>query len=111
MEREIKVDELEAIDSPQLVDVRTEEERRAGRIPGDAAHIPFDELAPRASELDQGRPVVFYCHSGGRSLAAADAFAASGFEAASLAGGIEAWQAAGKPVEGEIVQPTGLPPR
>jgi rhodanese-related sulfurtransferase len=94
----------------QLVDVRTPEERDAGRIPGDSAHIPFDQLAARAGELDRETPVVFYCRGGDRSAAAADAFAASGYDAASLAGGIIAWQEAGKPVEGEIGHPSGLPP-
>ncbi len=95
----------------QLVDVRTPEERTAGRIRDDTAHIPFEELQARAGELDRDTPVVFYCRSGDRSASAADAFEASGFDAASLAGGIVAWADAGKPVEGEIAQPSGLPPR
>lgn len=94
----------------QLVDVRTPEEREAGRIPEDTAHIPFDELQARAGELDRDTPVVFYCRGGDRSASAADAFAASGFDAASLAGGIVAWRDAGKRIEGEIGQPSGLPP-
>jgi rhodanese-related sulfurtransferase len=95
----------------QLIDVRTPEEREAGRIPEDTAHIPFDELQARAAELDREQPVVFYCRSGDRSASAADAFAASGFDASSLAGGIVGWQEAGRPIEGEIGQPSGLPPR
>ena len=109
MAREIAADEVEP--GAQLVDVRTQEERDAGRIPSDTAHIPFDELQARAGELDREQPVVFYCRSGERSLSAADAFAASGFDAVSLAGGIVAWREAGKPVEGEIGHPSGLPPR
>jgi rhodanese-related sulfurtransferase len=95
----------------QLVDVRTLEEREAGRIRDDTAHIPFEELQSRAAELDKDTPLVFYCRSGDRSASAADAFEASGFHAASLAGGIVAWQDAGKPVQGRIGQPSGLPPR
>jgi rhodanese-related sulfurtransferase len=107
---EVTPDQLDQ-DSVQLVDVRTQEERDAGRIPGDSAHIPFEELHARAAELDRDRPVVFYCRSGDRSASAADAFAASGFQATSLAGGIVGWDEAGKPIEGEIGQPSGLPPR
>jgi rhodanese-related sulfurtransferase len=103
-------DEIDA-GAVQLVDVRTPEEREAGRIAGDTAHIPFDELQARAQEIDRSTPVVFYCRSGDRSGSAADAFAASGFDAASLAGGIVGWDEAGKPVEGEIGHPSGLPPR
>ena len=111
MAREIDVAGLEAVGDVQLVDVRTPEERDAGRIADDAAHIPFDELQARAGELDRGRPIVFYCRSGDRSAIAADAFAASGFDAATLAGGILAWEESGRPVEGEIGSPSGLPPR
>jgi rhodanese-related sulfurtransferase len=103
-------DEVEAGDV-QLVDVRTAEEREAGRIPGDTAHIPFDELYTRAGELDRERAVVFYCRSGDRSASAADAFAASGFDATSLAGGIVGWEESGRKIEGEIGHPSGLPPR
>ena len=111
MAREIDVEGLEAAADVQLVDVRTAEERAAGRIPEDTAHIPFEELLARAGELDRERPIVFYCRSGDRSAAAADAFGASGYEAVSLAGGIVAWQDSGRPVEGEIGQASGLPPR
>jgi rhodanese-related sulfurtransferase len=109
MAREVTPEEIQP--GTQLVDVRTPEEREAGRIPDDTAHIPFDQLLPRAGELDRGTPLVFYCRSGDRSASAADAFAASGFDAASLAGGIVAWEEAGRPIEGEIGHPSGLPPR
>jgi rhodanese-related sulfurtransferase len=111
MAREIDVAGLDAAGDVQLVDVRTPEEREAGRIPDDSAHIPFDELQARVAELATDRPIVFYCRSGDRSAIAADAFAASGFDASSLAGGIVAWEEAGRPVEGEIGHQSGLPPR
>jgi rhodanese-related sulfurtransferase len=82
----------------QLVDVRTDGERAAVRLAGDV-HIAFDQLTARAEEISGDRPVVFYCHVGQRSAIAADAFRASGFDARSLAGGIEAWEAEGLPVE------------
>src|SRR6185503_18079406 len=95
--REVDAEALEAAGDLQLVDVRTSEERNAGRIPTDTAHIPFEELLARAGELDKDRQIVFYCRVGERSGAAADAFAASGYDAASLAGGIVAWQESGRP--------------
>jgi rhodanese-related sulfurtransferase len=54
MAREIDANGLEAAGDVQLVDVRTQEERDAGRIAADTAHIPFDELLGRAAELDRG---------------------------------------------------------
>jgi rhodanese-related sulfurtransferase len=111
MERDINPEQLDGLGDVQLVDVRTSEERNVGRIPDDTAHIPFDELQARAGELDRDQPVVFYCRSGQRSLIAAEAFAASGFDAAHLAGGIVAWGEAGRAVDGEVGHPSGLPPR
>ena len=111
MAQEIDADGLEAAGEVQLVDVRTQEERDAGRIPTDTVHIPFEELLGRAAELEKDRPIVFYCRVGERSAAAADAFAASGYDAVSLAGGIVAWQESGRAIEGEVAHPSGLPPR
>jgi rhodanese-related sulfurtransferase len=111
MAREIDADGLEGAGDVQLVDVRTREERDAGRIASDTAHIPFDELLTRAAELDKDRPIVFYCRVGERSAAAADAFSASGYDALSLAGGIVAWEDSGRSVEGQIGNPSGLPPK
>ena len=111
MAREIDAEGLEAAGEAQLVDVRTQEERDAGRIPTDTAHIPFEELLTRAAELDKDRPIVFYCRVGERSAAAADAFAASGYDAMSLSGGIVAWEESGRPLDGDVGQPSGLPPR
>ncbi len=111
MAREIDPDGLEAAGDVQLVDVRTPEEREAGRIATDTAHIPFDELLGRAAELDRAKTIVFYCRVGERSAAAADAFEASGYDAISLGGGIVAWEESGRPVEGQIGHPSGLPPK
>jgi rhodanese-related sulfurtransferase len=83
----------------QLVDVREPAEWEAGRPAGDVRHIPMGELTAQAGTLDAGRPVVFSCRSGARSLMAAQAFRASGFEAYSLAGGLLAWQEAGLPLD------------
>ena len=111
MAREVDAEALEAAGDVQLVDVRTTEERDAGHIGTDTAHIPFEELLARAGELDRDRQIVFYCRVGERSAAAADAFAASGYDALSLAGGIVAWEESGRPVQGEVGSPSGLPPR
>ena len=95
----------------QLVDVRTAEEFDAGHLPR-ARHVPLDALdGSAASDLDRTRAVVLYCRSGDRSGMAADAFAASGWDARSIAGGIVAWSEQGLPVDGELVERSGLPPR
>jgi rhodanese-related sulfurtransferase len=96
MDAEIGPEELEGAGAT-LVDVRRDDEWAAGHIPG-AVHIPLPELQARAGELED--PVVFYCKVGDRSGMAAEAFRASGRDAASLTGGIDRWQADGRPVNG-----------
>lgn len=75
-----------------VVDVRESYEREAGHAEG-TRHIPVTELSARASTLDPDVPVVFVCRVGGRSLMAAQALRAAGFEAYSMAGGMLRWDA------------------
>jgi rhodanese-related sulfurtransferase len=82
----------------QLVDVREPYEHEAGRIAGDL-HIELDQLPAEAASLDRERPLVFYCRSGSRSALATQAFAAAGFDAHNLSGGLQDWVAAGLPIE------------
>lgn len=86
--------------SATVVDIREPHEREAGHIPG-TTWIPLGELQARAGEIPQDRPVVFTCFSGGRSLMAAQAFRAAGYDARSHAGGISAWDAEGRPIAPE----------
>ena len=85
----------------QLVDVREDHEWEAGRITG-ARHIALAELAAQAPTLDQDQPVIFQCLSGARSLMAAQAFRAAGYEAYSMAGGLQRWHGEGLPLEGRV---------
>ena len=62
-------------------------ERDAGHI-GGTAHIELTELSGQAASLLRERPIVFYCRTGSRSLMAAQAFRASGYEAYTLDGGV-----------------------
>ena len=87
-------------DGAQVIDVRTEHEWDVGRIAG-AAHLPLDELAQRAAEIDQERPVILYCRGGNRSTMAAAALAGAGYDAAKLSEGIVGWVEAGLPVDPE----------
>ena len=82
----------------QLVDVREPYEHEAGRI-ADDVHIELDRLPEQAGSLDRARPIVFYCRTGSRSSMATQAFAASGYSAHNLAGGLEAWVKDGLPIE------------
>ncbi|MCB9715946.1 MAG: NifU family protein [Myxococcales bacterium] len=84
----------------RLVDVRSAAEVAPGMI-GGAVHIPLAELDARAGELEADDVWIVYCESGQRSRTAVQALRGHGFRSAvSLAGGIEAWTAAG----GQVVQ-------
>jgi rhodanese-related sulfurtransferase len=86
--------------SALVVDVREQHERDAGHIEG-TRHIALGRLTEEAATIPRDRPVIFYCHSGARSTMAADAFAAAGYDATSMAGGISAWADEGRPLAPE----------
>ena len=74
-----------------LLDVRTEREREVAVLPGEL-WIPLRELADRWLEVPDDRPVVVYCHVGGRSAQATMFLREAGRERVyNLAGGIDRW--------------------
>lgn len=84
---------LDASEPVYLVDVRNPDEHEYCRLP-ESLLIPLPELAGRVNEIEppEGSLVVVYCHHGVRSLSGAAILARAGHEnAASLAGGIDAW--------------------
>jgi rhodanese-related sulfurtransferase len=80
------------------LDVRENDEWAAGRI-GGALHIPMGELAQRRSEIPSDRSIVAVCRSGSRSAVVTQALLQAGYEVENLTGGLEAWQAAGLPID------------
>jgi len=84
----------------QIIDVREDHEHEAGHVAGDR-HIVISNLTAEAGTLDKDKPVVVYCRSGNRAEVAADALAASGYEAYNLEGGFVAWLEKGLPAEPE----------
>ncbi|MEU6536949.1 MBL fold metallo-hydrolase [Streptomyces sp. NPDC047000] len=99
----LTVDELRqalAGDEPPLVlDVRNTSEREEGAVEG-SLHIPLAELARRADEIPQGRPLVVHCAGGHRSSVAASLLRHQGRDDVSdLLGGYGAWLAQSVAVE------------
>lgn len=90
-----------------LIDVRRPYEYEGGHLAG-ARNIEMNDLAASAEELPRDRPVILYCRGGNRSAMAAEAFRQAGYDAHSLAGGIEAWAGEDRPLEpddGEVRAP------
>jgi rhodanese-related sulfurtransferase len=82
----------------QIVDVRESYEREAGHIAG-SRHIELEHLASQAQTIDREQPVIFHCRLGSRSLMAAQAFRRAGYDAWSMAGGLERWAQEGRALE------------
>ncbi len=78
-----------------LVDIREPYEWAIANLePYGARLIPMGQLGARLDELKQDRPVVLYCHTGGRTARALAALAQAGVTGIShLKGGIAAWTA------------------
>jgi len=82
----------------QIVDVRAATEFGGGSLPN-AKNLPLPDVAKRAGELRKDRPVLVVCDLGRRaSLAAVKLRSAGISEVYILAGGLQAWRAAGLPV-------------
>ena len=74
----------------ELLDVRTPEERAKASIPGSL--LITAEEADRITALPRDTELIFHCHHGGRSQAAAEHFAGLGFKNVfNVVGGIDAW--------------------
>jgi rhodanese-related sulfurtransferase len=85
-----------------LLDVREPEEWAAGHIDG-AVHVPMMQLPQRLSydpgPITPDARVVVVCKVGGRSAQVTAWLRQQGYDATNLAGGMLAWQAAGKPMQ------------
>lgn len=89
-----------------LLDVREDDEWAAGHAPG-AQHLPVTQLMARYGEVPLDTEVHVVCRTGGRSAKAAAWLAGQGYEVKNVAGGMDAWYEAGRPMESD----TGEEPR
>lgn len=102
--QEIAVTEADAAiaQARVLIDVREADEYAAGHIAG-AVHMSRGmlefKLAAQPALQTRDLPIVLYCKSSGRAALCAAALQDMGYlNVRSLAGGLDAWLAAGKPV-------------
>lgn len=95
-------------DEAILIDVREEPFFRAAHIPG-ARSVPFSRFDGAALPTEDGRRLVMSCEMGVLSERAAERAQKAGHdEVFQLAGGIRAWQSAGRSVEGTGKGPISL---
>nr|WP_019144169.1 rhodanese-like domain-containing protein [Aeromicrobium massiliense] len=79
-----------------VLDVREDHEWEAGHVEG-AVHVPLAQVPERAGELDPQKRTLVVCHLGGRSARATAYLQQLGHDVINLDGGMDAWQAAGRP--------------
>ncbi|TGB08690.1 rhodanese-like domain-containing protein [Streptomyces sp. MZ04] len=102
----VVVDDLASGDF--LLDVREDEEWQAGHAAG-ALHVPMSDFVARYGELTEAAPqdgtVNVICRSGGRSAQVAMYLIQQGIDAVNVDGGMQVWEASGRPVVDEKGQP------
>ena len=81
-----------------LLDVREHDEWLTVRAPG-ALHIPMGQVSTSTDRLPPDRTIACICHVGRRSAVVTEALVGAGYDAVNVDGGMDAWEAAGLPVE------------
>jgi rhodanese-related sulfurtransferase len=77
-----------------MLDVREQDEWDRGHAP-EAHLIPMSVIEQRSGEIPDDVALIVVCHSGYRSWTVTKALVAAGYDAVSVAGGMDAWQSAG----------------
>lgn len=85
-----------------LLDVREDEERRLGFIPGSRHVRMADIFAGAWEDLPRDRVLYLHCATGTRSRVVARFLKQQGFEVAYLNGSLEDWSRNGRPWEGDL---------
>ena len=90
----VSPDDLETLDDPYILDVRTASEYASGHIPN-AHQLHAGRVMWNLDELPQDRPLVTHCQSGARNAVVASALRAAGFDnVVELQGSYKAWEEA-----------------
>lgn len=85
-----------------ILDVRTLSEFGSGHLAqAKLMNVNSENFLQQINTLPKDKPVYVYCAAGVRSNKAAKILRQEGFQVFELSGGIQAWQAAGKPVTKE----------
>jgi hydroxyacylglutathione hydrolase len=91
--------QLAASRDRRVLDVRGAAEWNEGHL-SNAEHRFLGDLAAQSEDIPRDTPIAVHCQGGTRSAIAASLLQAKGFtDVANLSGGIQAWQAAGFPIE------------
>ncbi|WP_247040712.1 MBL fold metallo-hydrolase [Arthrobacter rhizosphaerae] len=90
--RLIRPEDLPALTTAVLLDVRTKSEHADGHIPG-SQHLHGGRVLWNLVKLARDRTIVAYCRSGARSSVAASVLRREGYDVVELEGSYAAWAA------------------
>ena len=93
-----------------LIDIREADEHAREKVIG-ARHLPLSKLDEADLALHAGKPVIFHCKSGARTMNNASRLVqktGGACEAFIIEGGLDAWKKAGLPVATDRRQPIEL---
>jgi len=93
-----------------LVDIREADEHAREKVTG-AHHLPLSKLDEADLALHAGKPIIFHCKSGARTMGNAPRLAkkvSGACEAFIIDGGLDAWKKAGLPIVADRRQPIEL---
>jgi rhodanese-related sulfurtransferase len=97
--------DIMAMDSVQLIDVRSLEEFRDGHLKGAQNLIYDSEFDEKIKSLDKSKPVAVYCRTGRRSEECSKLLEEAGFEQIyQLKGGLTEWK-----YKGELIKEDSAP--
>lgn len=86
------IEQYRSTDGAVLLDVRTEEEYRQGRVPG-SRNLPLSSISRAEGTVpDKTTPLFVYCLSGARSSRAVSELKRMGYENVTNIGGISAYR-------------------
>jgi rhodanese-related sulfurtransferase len=80
-----------------VLDVREPDEYAAGHLSA-SLHIPLADLPARLASIPVDQQVLVVCKVGSRSAYATAFLQSQGIDATNLAGGLMAWESAGRPL-------------
>ncbi|UGY92615.1 rhodanese-like domain-containing protein [Streptomyces gobiensis] len=87
-----------------VLDVREDDEWAAGHAEG-ALHVPMSGFVARLGEVTEqagDQRIFVVCRVGGRSAQVTQYLVGQGFDAVNVEGGMQAWEAAGRPLVGDV---------
>jgi rhodanese-related sulfurtransferase len=92
-------------DELTVIDVRETIEWQHGHLEG-SQHLPMSELPQRLEEIPTDARLLVVCKVGGRSARVVQYLVQQGVDAVNLDGGLVEWEAAVRPLVGEVDDPT-----